>query len=278
VGETSIQWTDYTFNPWWGCTRDSPGCERCYAETFAHRLGMDLWGPTAGRRFFEDKHWNEPLKWARRRAGGDTRHRVFCASMADVFEDLRALDSQRARLWDLIAITPELTWQLLTKRPENIDKLAPGAWTMGRWPANVWMLVTAEDQERADLRIPILLRTGARVRGVSVEPMLGPVDLHMHILDGWSLVPPLDQVIVGGESGPGARPFDLAWARSVMRQCREAGVAFFMKQMGARPYDGGEYCGELNPHFGARGLTLKSKKGGDPSEWPEDLRVREFPR
>ena len=319
MAETTIAWTHYTFNPWWGCTRVSPGCQHCYAETFSHRLGLDVWGPTAGRRFFDDRHWDEPLRWARRRAAGDERHLVFCASMADVFEDRRDLDEARFRLWDLIQATPELTWQLVTKRPENVDRLAPGAWTLHGWPPNVWLLVTAEDQERADLRIPVLLRTGARVKGVSYEPAIEPVDLSRWmwpVLEGWpapyrsareareagakttrsrqALVSAaavfLDWVIVGGESGPGARPFDLAWARSVVRQCHEAGVACFVKQLGARVRvtgDAEEIRGTAlrGKHFsrmrvcdGDWRVHLKHPKGGDPAEWPEDLQVREFPR
>lgn len=280
MSETSIAWTHYTFNPWWGCTRVSPGCEHCYAETFSHRLGLDLWGPSAGRRLFDD-HWNEPVRWAKRRAAGDPRHLVFCASMADVFEDRPELAAHRARLWDLIAATPGLTWQLLTKRPENVDKLAPASWVRGRWPANVWLLVTAEDQERADKRIPILLRTGARLKGVSYEPALGPVNLRsVAPQDDWwtdALDTPdpscrVNWVIVGGESGPGARPFDIAWARSIVAQCREAGVAVFVKQLGARP---------VAQHPMVRGALVEvgcsDRKGGDMSEWTDDLRVREFP-
>ncbi len=301
MGETSIAWTHMTFNPWWGCTRVSPGCENCYAETFSHRLGLDLWGPRASRRFFDDKHWNEPLKWARRRANGDPRHLVFCASMADVFEDRRSLDESRHRLWNLIEATPELTWQLLTKRPEHIDKLAPGAWTMGRWPANVWMLVTAEDQERADLRIPILLRTGAGVKGVSYEPALGPVDFRRWLPvhgSGWDIATctgvHLDWLIVGGESGPGARPCDLAWIRSVRDQCREAGTAFFFKQAGSNARDRNDagFEGDTASSWpmdtrhtdidrGYQGAEVrihtKDRKGGDMAEWPADLRVREMP-
>jgi hypothetical protein len=128
--ETGIAWTDATFNPWWGCQRVSPGCEHCYAEAQAKRYGHAVWGPesTTARRFFGDKHWNEPRKWnADARAKFEVR-RVFCASMADVFEDNRDLDGWRDRLWDLIEATPSLNWQLLTKRPENIARLIRPAW------------------------------------------------------------------------------------------------------------------------------------------------------
>ena len=126
MGEkTGIAWTDSTFNPWHGCQRVSPGCELCYAETFDARFGEPHWGPKAPRRFFGDKHWNEPLKWNRAAEASGVRRRVFCASMADVFEDRPDLVEHRLRLWKLIEATPHLDWLLLTKRPENIHRMLP---------------------------------------------------------------------------------------------------------------------------------------------------------
>lgn len=292
VSETSIQWTDYTFNPWWGCTRVSPGCEHCYAETFSHRLGLDVWGPTVGRRFFADPHWREPLTWAARRAKGDPRHRVFCASMADVFEDRDDLKPQRQRLFELILKTPELTWQLLTKRPQNARRMVPESWERDGWPANVWFMFTAEDQENFDSRWPHVLTVGAICKGLSYEPALGPLDLQRSLRHPRGL----DWVIVGGESGHGARPFDVAWARSTVRQCREAGVACFVKQMGRWVLgdhqgfavnqfllpDGVRYVPALLPSRFRRpddaiGFSLGDPNGGDMAAWSEDLRVREFP-
>lgn len=248
MAETSIAWTHYTHNPWWGRQRVSPGCEHCYSEAFSHRLGMDLWGPTAGRRFFDDRHWAEPLRWQRRLENGDPRHLVFCGSMCDVFEDDRRLDGPRARLWELIERTPLLTWQILTKRPENADRLTPGPWVLNGWPRNVWAMVTAEDQQRADERIPRLLQIPAAVHGVSVEPMLGPVDLRWRRRrlcgcpgrgpgsdgpcedyygpEGCPNAPPRPRwVICGGESGHHRRHFDVAWAADLREQCARAGVA-----------------------------------------------------
>jgi len=271
VSETTIAWCDYSFNPWWGCVRVSPGCEHCYAEAFSHRLGLDLWGPTAGRRFFDERHWSQPLKWAKRAAKGDQRHRVFCASMADVFEASPILAEQRLRLWDLIAATPELTWQLLTKRPENIRALAPREWVRGGFPANVWLLTTAEDQTRFDARWPFMAGLDAVVKGVSYEPALGPIDF------GPALRAPrgIDWVIAGGESGSSARPFYLDWARETRVACQGAGVAYFLKQVGSHPHCGTCLCREVcwcsDQLRGVRG------KGDNPAEWPADLRVREFP-
>src|SRR5687767_5237522 len=119
-GSTAIAWTDHTFNPWWGCERVSPGCQNCYAETFAKRTGNLVWGKNADRRRFADKHWNEPLKWNRLAATEGRQAFVFCASMADVFEYRSDHHDDRLRLWALIEATPNLTWQLLTKRPENV--------------------------------------------------------------------------------------------------------------------------------------------------------------
>lgn len=320
MGEsTKIAWTDHTFNPWWGCQRVSPGCEHCYAETFAKRVGLKVWGPQSERRFFGDKHWAEPLAWNRKAAAEGRRARVFCASMADVFEDRADLVEHRARLWRLVGDTPHLDWLLLTKRPENAAPLARQAallaWDGGgpdlpTWPSNVWLGTTCEDQRRADERLPHLLGVPAAVRFVSYEPALGPVDFTRWVFDRDAAVRramrgpaalnreqaddviahPLDWVIVGGESGTGARPFDAAWARETVAQCKSEGVACFVKQMGSRPYDSNVNAsdwpdstrfGELPKGVAATvagaGVKLAHSKGEDPAEWPEDLRVREWP-
>lgn len=267
--KTGIEWTDHTFNPWWGCTKVSPGCANCYAERDATRYGHPVWGPDAGRRFFGQKHWLEPLRWDIAAMKAGVRRRVFCASMADVFEETRGrgldfrLDAERRKLWAAIRATSHLDWLLLTKRPENIWKLGP----VGGWPRNVRVGVSVESQEY-ESRIIELLESDAPHPWISYEPALGPLDLCL----GNTAMLSLEWVIVGGESGPGARPFDLAWARSVVEQCRAAGVACFVKQLGANP-DGAGFS--VAARFRGR---LRDRKGGDPSEWPEDLRVREFPR
>jgi protein gp37 len=177
MGEsTKISWSDATFNPWWGCARVSPGCNHCYAETFAKRTGNLVWGKDAERRRFGDKHWAEPLKWndAAERAGRPAL--VFCASMADVFEDRPDHVEDRARLWVLIRDTPWLEWQLLTKRPENVLRMVPRRW-LADWPGHVWIGTTVEDQQRALDRLPHLLQVPAEVRFVSCEPLLGRVRL-----------------------------------------------------------------------------------------------------
>lgn len=300
MGEaTSIAWTDHTFNPWWGCARVSPGCENCYAETFAKRTGNAVWGVNAPRRFFGLKHWTEPRKWNAKAEREGRRARVFCASMADVFERLDGdvgamLEAERAQLWTMIESTPSLDWLLLTKRPENVSALLPPSW-LERPRPNVWLGTTTEDRRRANERVPILLATPAAIRFVSAEPLLGPVNF-CAVPDNklrpceysarYTPLADLDWVIVGGESGAGARPFALEWARQIVEMCAEAKTACFVKQLGARPVEGAAPTGNVrtNPATGKRqlemagtALVLHERKGDDPDEWPADLRVREFP-
>jgi protein gp37 len=288
--ETAIGWTDHTFNPWWGCVRVSPGCNHCYAETFAKRTGNDVWGKSADRRRFGDKHWNEPVKWNRKAEQDGVRRRVFCASMADVFEDRADHEEDRERLWELIEATPHLDWQLLTKRPENVLDMVPADWLGGveewsGWPGNVWIGTTVEDQQRADERIPFLVNIPAPVRFLSCEPLLDSVWLgealgyergrsgyrdldgywHEEEPDGWD--PQIDWVIVGGESGPKHRPLDLDWARFLREQCDAAGVPFFFKQVGGRtPKAGGDLLdGEQIVAFPSPGNGSRERRA-DPSQ------------
>lgn len=230
---TEIAWCDHTFNPWWGCLKVSPGCEHCYANTLASRWGMNIWGPakTTDRRLFGDKHWREPLLWDDAARDTGVRKRVFCASMADVFEDHPMLQPQRQRLWNLIRLTQNLDWLLLTKRPENVHWMMPPEY----WP-NVWLGTSAETQEYAVKRIPILLehRDNVPVLFVSSEPLLGPLDLRW-CLEGFERFT-IDWVITGGESGPRHRSLDQNWVRQIDRQCRAAGVAHFFKQHGGRTH------------------------------------------
>ena len=238
--DSKIEWTDHTFNPWWGCTKVSPACTNCYADAFARRVGSNVWGPKAPRRFFRDAHWGEPIRWNREAEREGRAKRVFCASMADVFEGRPDLVSSRERLWSLISETPWLDWLLLTKRPENIVNMVP--WR-GVWPANVWVGTTVENDEWAAERIPHLSRLPAAVRFLSCEPLLGPLDL-----SAWLRPRPranakdmhqIDWVIAGGESGHHARPMDPVWLRSIRDQCVHADVPFHFKQWGDWSPDGG---------------------------------------
>lgn len=299
--DSNIEWTHHTFNPWRGCTKVSPGCANCYAETMSHRNPsvLGVWGDGGTRVIAAESYWRQPLKWDKAAMEAGEQHRVFCASLADVFEDRPSLDEPRQRLFDLILQTPHLDWLLLTKRPEVMrDYLLGGAFSIrnvhewGRgWP-NVQLGVSVENQEQRK-RIKTLLDVPASVHWLSMEPLLEEVDIedylyvyhgrpakrwpHGHV--GW--------VIVGGESGPYARPFREVWARSLVQQCRRPGVPVFVKQLGShvlcdlRSTDDGWPEGTLSEPTGkypfAR-VHLKDKKGGNPDEWPEDLRVREFPK
>lgn len=242
MGENSkIEWTTHTFNPWIGCTRVSPACENCYAETFAGRFNIATWGTAnAGgtRKVTSVANWRLPLVWNEAAHQEAVRARVFCASLSDVFEDFAgriigkglarnaaSLDYQRGRLFDLVERCEHLDFLLLTKRPENIRRMIPASWRAQGVPPNVWLGTTVEDQARADIRIDHLLETEAVVHFLSMEPLLGAVDVRR-----W--LGRINWVIGGGESGSVARPTEVGWARSLRDQCAEANVAFFFKQWG----------------------------------------------
>lgn len=318
---TNIEWTDRTWNPTRGCSRVSAGCDHCYAIRQARRQdrpGGAYEGLTRARTRVD---WSgivdtvpeileEPLRWRK-------PQRVFVDSMSDLFHESLPW-AQIKRIFEVMAEAERHTFQVLTKRPENMRQF------MERWafyhegpPPNVWLGVSVEDQKTADERIPILLRTPAAVRFVSYEPALGPVNFHAVPKPQWrpwtssvtwSALGDLDWLIVGGESGPGARPCDVAWIRSAVEQCRAAGVPVFVKQVGAKPFERQDAFGDDARGWGNMDLTeamtqprppqmegwtrirtetacfwqrrihLKDRKGGDPGEWPEDLRIREFPR
>ncbi|MFU1980894.1 DUF5131 family protein [Bordetella hinzii] len=227
--DTRIEWTHHTFNPWWGCVRVSHACDHCYAETWAKRLGENVWGPKTDRRFFSDAHWKEPLKWHREAVAQGVRRRVFCASMADVFENRKDLIPHRARLLELIAATPQLDWLLLTKRIHLVRKQLPKGY---EFPANVWLGATVENQDAVEKRLKYLLEfTTPSVRFLSCEPLLGPIDLRKYLRRGENGMR-VDWVIAGGESGAGARPMDPAWPDDLRKQCTTAKVAFHFKQWG----------------------------------------------
>lgn len=215
---SKIEWTTHTFNPWIGCQKVSPGCDHCYAEAMMdHRYGRVQWGPHGERKRTSAANWRKPLQWAK--AANGTRPRVFCASLADVFDN-KAPAGARDDLYALIRATPELDWLLLTKRPENIRKMLPADWG-GGWQ-NVWLGTTCEDQAHYDRRWPILRDVPAAVRFISYEPAIGPLNYV------WGNP---DWIICGGESGAGARYMDPAWARELRDQCAASSIAFFFKQM-----------------------------------------------
>jgi protein gp37 len=245
--DTKIEWATHTFNPWTGCQKVSPACDHCYAEAQAKRAPATFggWGPHAERKRTSASYWRQPLLWNKRAAKDGTRPRVFCASMADVFDNA-VPQEWREDLWRLVDATPHLDWLLLTKRPQLIMNRLPIDWKGGR--PNVWLGTTVENQAEADRRIPHLLAVTAAKRFLSMEPLLGPVDIAWALghpigvaagfLQRGSFSPgietlrPLDWIIAGGESGPKARPSHPDWFRSLRDQCQSACVSFFFKQWG----------------------------------------------
>jgi len=276
---SAIQWTNHTWNPWHGCRKVSPGCAPCYMFQEKKQYGQEPTLVVKSKTKFRD-----PLKWKE-------PARVFTCSWSDWF--IEEADAWRDEAWEIIRATPHLTYQILTKRIERTIDHLPTDWPL----KNVWLGVSVEDQKRADLRIPRLLMIPATVRFLSVEPILGPVSLDR---GGW-LRPNytscqqddspmlatlaraaaeqrgqkfISWVIVGGESGPKARPCDVDSVRSIVAQCKAAGVPCFVKQLGTLPYFDVRDDVTIS---GARPHQFVDRKGGDPEEWPLDLRVREFP-
>lgn len=217
---SGIEWTHHTFNPWIGCTKVSPACDNCYAETWDKRYnGGTHWGAKAERR--RTKTWGMPVKWNKQAEASGRRLRVFCASLADVFDN-QVPEEWRTDLWELIKSTPHLDWLLLTKRPQNIKKMLPADWGKG-WQ-NVWLGTTVENQQEADRRIPHLSKIPAEVKFLSMEPLLGDVDISQYLKFQ------ISWVIVGGESGPNYRMGNADWFRSLRDQCQDASVPFLFKQ------------------------------------------------
>lgn len=260
---SKIEWCDHTFNPWIGCQKVGPGCDNCYAEAQQKRFGYDVYfGVGNERRRTRPANWKLPLKWNRKAEKEGVRYRVFCASLADVFDN--AVPAQwRVDLFNLIESTPHLDWLLLTKRIGNVQKmLKTHDWLAGQ--KNVWLGITVCNQDEADRDIPKLLDIPAEYRFLSIEPLLGPIDLNaangLHGDPGQ-----IDWVIVGGESGSNARPMHPDWVRLLRNRCIEAGVPFFFKQWGEwHPNclcDKSTACKEISrPQPGKRGVMFKCGK------------------
>lgn len=276
---TGIQWTDATWNPIRGCSRVSEGCRNCYAEVVAARFsgpgqpyeGLARRTSNGGARWtgkimFVEKHLDDPLRWRK-------PSRIFVNSMSDLFHE-DVTDEQLDRIFAVMDAARRHTFQVLTKRPARMLAYSE----LRRAPAsNVWLGVSVENQQAADERIPLLLETPAAVRFLSCEPLLGPIDLVPFLFDevDGTTMPDyssprasnrgLSWVIVGGESGPNARPCDTQWIRDIVDQCQAAGAAPFVKQLGAYPVNG------------SYAMQLEDSHGGNPEEWAPFLRVREFP-
>lgn len=308
--KSAISWTRSTFNPWIGCTRVGPGCDHCYAavSTPARSQGI-VWGPGQPRKRTVPSNWAKPLQWEKlaaeeRRTGVLAKGHegwarpgfwpVFCASLADVFDN-EVPQGWREDLWDLIEATPNLTWLVVTKRIGNVRSMLPGRWMEDELntalPPNIRIISTIVNAWEAHRDIPKLLSLGCK-NGISYEPGLGDVNWYPwfqsngHLpedSDGAPFRHGLQWIIVGGESdqaGMKARPFNVNWARSTVQQCREAGVPVFVKQLGSAAIS------DFKPRTTQAVLSgdqthwkylLADRAGADPSEWPEDLRVQEFP-
>jgi len=270
--QTKIPWTDSTFNPWIGCTHASPGCKHCYAESMNRRYGWNgdggPWGPNAPRKVTAEANWRVPLNWDREAAQGfqgksGSRRLVFGGDLCDIFDE-RGPSDARENLWSLIRETPHLTWQLLSKRPENFRSFLPSDW--GEGYENVWLGVTVDDREYGYPRVDFLRETPARVRFLSCEPLLEDIgDINLGGIH-W--------VIVGGESGQQARPFDLAWARSLKANCDRSGAAFFFKQLGKAPRDDGRQFSIMQPQPNGK----RDLHGVCRDNFPRDLDVQGWPR
>ena len=312
--KTKIEWCDSTLNFWSGCTKVSPGCANCYAETLSNRkmtdakgnLTIGRWGKGAPRKLHESaftaalnlnrKPWICNHCWEAFEDGEIPKHlcqpnnhlrswhrrRIFSLSLADWLDPEVPIE-WLARMLDTVEACRNVIWILCSKRLDDFENQLYEAlpfcgesgrrmvrnWLDGEPPQHVILLASAENQAMADKRIPELLRIPAACRGLSLEPLLGPVDLmtSFGLENHWTK---LNWLIIGGESGPGARPCNVEWIRSLVAQGKAAGVATFVKQLGARIV-----CGV---HDLPRTNQWRDKKGGDWSEWPEDLRVREWPK
>lgn len=217
MGKNSrISWTDHTFSPWWGCTKHGPECLHCYAESTARRWGT-AWGPRAHRTSFGNHHWKEPIRWNSAAEKSGIRARVFCASMADVCEDRSDLNQPRARLQQLVLDTPWLDWILLTKRPENYERFfSPDMLVLCRLGA------TAGTNASLERVIGPLMEAPSQFRWLSMEPLLERIE---------GIPAGLDGIVVGAESGPGARPCQMSWIHGVVQQCDLVNVPVHVKQI-----------------------------------------------
>lgn len=277
---TNIEWCDHTFNAWRGCTKVSDGCKFCYAERQSKRnpKTLGIWGDNGSRVVGSESYWAQPLTWERWALEAGDRARVFAMSLADVFEKRDELRAPRLRLFDLIRRTPHLDWLLLSKRPENTRDLVTqaaldcrrsdetcemlNAWLGGNPPPNVW-LGTSVENHKVLQRIEDLRDMPAVVRFLSIEPLLGPIPIRLDLKG-------IQWVIIGGESGPGARACYTNWIDDIVSECRRQDVAVFVKQLGAN-----HRC--IDDELGDIPIKLKDHKGGNIEEFPADLRIRQFP-
>ena len=260
MGEnTLISWADHTFNPWIGCTKVSAGCEHCYAERdFAQRFGKVAWGKGQPRLRTSPATWKQPLLWNKWGNIGDRKRRVFCASLGDVFDD-EVPREWRWELWHLIEQCDKLDWLILTKRPQNLERMYPH-----HLDHLIWVGVTVEDQLAADTRIRLMLDVDAKYHFLSCEPLLEDIDLRLY---KWQSK--INWIIAGGESGTNARPTELRWVRSLLDQSMAWAIPFHFKSWGEWGFqDDGTRC-KIGKKYSGReidGITWDS--------FPEEIRLK----
>lgn len=277
-----IGWTDDTHNHWIGCQKVSPGCDHCYAEALMDtRYKKVEWGPHGARRLTSEANRKKPYTWNRKAAAANTMRRVFCSSLADILDNHKSIEQWwRDELFEMMENTPNLIWLCLTKRPENAEKFMPPQWFEGRWPFNVWVGTSTEDAKTYNHRWPHLRKIPAPVRFISHEPALGSISeaiteqvkaaYFAGEADGFAP----DWIITGGESGHGARPYNIAWAAELVQMGAACSIPIFVKQLGSKPIR--EIWKGLDrkemPYYAGKG------KREDPADWPEGIRVQHFPR
>lgn len=275
---TKIAWCHHTFNAWTGCSKVGPGCDHCYAETWAKRTGTVTWGPSAERRRTTEANWKKVLGWNEKAREAGEMHRVFCGSLMDVWDN-KAPQPWRDDLYRMVEETPYLIWMLLSKRIGNAVGMVPREWRGNGLPDNVWLGMTVVNQAELERDLGKLFALKAARYFISHEPGLEPINvrrvrqadgMHMDAANGTAMLDgidyptgrKLDLIITGGESGHHARPYDLDWPRDLIKQTRGTGSSVFVKQLGSR---------------WAKEQGAVNGKGEDPEEWPGGLKVREMP-
>ena len=249
--DSAIEWTQHTFNPWWGCVKVAEGCKNCYAERTSHRFDFDVWGSDKPRRFLKPSYYKQPLQWNRKAEKNGVIERVFCGSMCDIFEyrdDIAGdmMDEYRGKLWDIVGKTPNLEWQLLTKRIQNARGMLPPEWLeKGGWPKNARLGISVSTHADYEKNFPVLAEIGVP-NFVSMEPLLTAI----HIIPYHDRLP--DWVIVGGESGPNARPMNPYHVHAIKDHCLKLYIPFFFKQWGEwLPFAPGFGVAPLGPGGGS---------------------------
>ena len=266
---SNIAWCDDTFNIVWGCTPVDGDCKNCYADRLDSRYHADNphWGKNAPRMLLSDTYWKQPLKWNKEAESIGIKRKVFCSSMGDVFEDNEIVDSQRLRLWDLIRQTPNLIWQILTKRPERIIDHLPEFWDEIR--SRVWLGTSIGSQQSIERLAALITPIQSGIKFISLEPLHGEIMLPFNdfVDNGHKVCDLIDWVIVGGESGNETgkyryRRCELQWIERIVSDCQDQNIPVWVKQMGT--------------HL-AKELKLKHRHGADISEFPAHLQIQQFP-